>query len=52
MSSRWRSAPFLSICALARMTMPGMQNPHCSPPHAANASANACALGLVDALRA
>ena len=36
---RSRSAPFLSICALARMTMPGMQNPHCSPPHAANASA-------------
>ncbi len=30
--------PFLSICALARITMPGMQNPHCSPPHAANAS--------------
>ena len=29
MSSRVRSAPFLSICALARMTMPGMQKPHC-----------------------
>ena len=31
----------VSIWAFARMTMPGMQNPHCSPPHAANASANA-----------
>ena len=37
--SRSRSAPFLSICALARITMPGMQNPHCRPPQAANASA-------------
>ena len=39
MSSRVRSAPFLSTWALARTTMPGMQKPHCSPPHAANASA-------------
>ena len=30
--------------------MPGMQKPHCSPPHAANASANAVALVGVDAL--
>ena len=50
MSSRSRPAPFLSICALARITMPGMQKPHCSPPHAANASANAVPLGVVDAL--
>ena len=35
-------SPFLSICALARMTMPGMQNPHCRPPQAENASANRC----------
>ena len=41
MPSRVRTAPFLSICALARITMPGMQKPHCSPPHAAKASANA-----------
>ena len=34
-----RSAPFLSICALARTTIPGMQKPHCRPPQAANASA-------------
>ena len=32
--------PFLSIWALARITIPGMQNPHCKPPLAANASAN------------
>ena len=37
-SSRLRSAPFLSIWDFARITMPGMQNPHCKPPHAANAS--------------
>ena len=42
MSPRVRSAPFLSICAFARTTMPGMQKPHCSPPQAANASANRC----------
>jgi hypothetical protein len=35
-----RCEPFLSIWALARITMPGMQKPHCSPPHAAKASAN------------
>ena len=34
--------PFLSICAFARITMPGMQKPHCSPPHAANASEKHC----------
>ena len=38
MSSRLRSAPFLSTCAFARITIPGMQNPHWRPPHAANAS--------------
>ena len=40
---RSRSAPFLSTCALARMTIPGMQKPHCSPPQAAKASAKRCA---------
>ena len=50
MPARSRSAPFLSICDLARMTMPGMQNPHCRPPHAANASAKRCRSSGVDAL--
>ena len=40
MPSRVSDEPFLSICDLARITMPGMQNPHCRPPQAANASAN------------
>ena len=39
-SSRCKSAPFLSICDFARITMPGIQKPHCKPPHAANASEN------------
>ena len=39
MSARSSEAPFLSICAFARITIPGMQNPHCSPPQAAKASA-------------
>ena len=39
MSERSRSAPFLSTWAFARITIPGMQKPHCSPPHAANALA-------------
>ena len=48
MPSRVSDEPFLSICAFARMTMPGMQNPHCSPPHAANAFGERVPLGLVD----
>ena len=45
MPSRVSDDPFLSIWAFARMTMPGMQKPHCSPPHAANASEKACRSG-------
>ncbi len=42
MPSLVSESPFLSICALARITIPGMQNPHCRPPHAEKASAKRC----------
>ena len=32
MSRRVQSGPFFSISALARSTMPGVQNPHCNAP--------------------
>ena len=51
MSCLVRAVPFLSIWALARMTMPGMQKPHWRPPHAAKALGVAPAFSFVDALQ-
>ncbi len=39
MSRREQSAPFFSISALARSTIPGVQNPHCNAPFDANTRA-------------